>query len=90
MKIFWFEFHEHNEKKLPLGTRRGCGVTAHDKEDAIKLLKYFIFKDWEVLPINSIKENISLEELEQNHVAPNIGNIMERGLWYPNFGLPPG
>lgn len=86
MKVFWIEFEKVEGKELPIGTGWGCGVTAYDKEDAINLMKKLIFKDWKDIPILSSKENITLDDLEQNHVAPNIGNIMIRGIWFPNYG----
>lgn len=86
MIVYWFEFESSGGKELPTGTWLGCGVTAHDKKDAIELLKEKVFKSWADVPVLHVKENISLDDLEQNHVAPNIGNMMIRGIWYPNFG----
>lgn len=86
MIVYWFEFKTLDEIKLPVGTKLGCGVTAYDKDDAINMMKKLIFKGWDKIPISLIKENISLDDLEQNHVKPNIGNIMVRGIWFPNLG----
>lgn len=86
MKVFWVNFKQEAGNELPIGTWMGCGVTAYDKDDALKMLKEKIFFDWELIPIASIKENISIEDLDQNHVVPNIGNFFMRGIWFPNIG----
>jgi hypothetical protein len=86
MKAYWVEFKKSGLRGLPVGTWLGCGVTAYDKEDAIKLLKQLLFKNWNSVPVLSIKENISINDLDQHDVAPDIGNIQVRGIWYPDLG----
>lgn len=86
MKTFWIDFEKTEGKNLPIGTWLGCGVTANNINDAVDLLKRNLFRDWELVPILSVKEDVSIDDLEKNHVLPNIGNIMIRGIWYPNLG----
>jgi hypothetical protein len=87
LKWFWIEFERDPNEVLPLGLGFGCGVTAWTSEDA-----FAVFQDRvvaylrEVSPtIKSMREIKSLDELEQNHVLPNIGNPVVRGVWYPNL-----
>ena len=81
LTIFWFEFERFPE---PTQLNFGCGVTGFDYDDALLLLQTRVFTDREMPPILSSIENISLTNLEQSHVAPNIGNVVERGIWFPN------
>ena len=56
------------------------GVTAWTEADAMNILK----ENADIKNSNSlIKEIKSLEELEKNHVLPNIGDPVIRGIWYP-------
>ena len=65
------------------------GVTAYSIDDAKLLLKeqYFkgIFRQIEIPQIKKVTENIRFQDLDQNHVVPNMGPISERGVWYPNL-----
>lgn len=69
----------------------GIGVTAWSLDDAIQLIKA---EDYP-LPINldelQVREHVTLADLDQHHVIPNMGPMEMRGIWYPcrNLGLPP-
>ena len=73
---FWF-----NAKEI-----RGIGVTAYSLEDAISLIK----NEKSVMSyepnFDSYKENINIQELDQNHIIPNMGVCTNRGIWFPNVG----
>lgn len=28
-------------------------------------------------------EDVNVNDLDQSHVLPNMGNIVERGIWFP-------
>ena len=58
----------------------GIGVTAFSEEDALNIIHRKIDLQ---LQINSIKVIKSIEELEQNHVVPNMEEFITRGIWYP-------
>jgi hypothetical protein len=79
MRRFWFEF-EGTRPFSPLGL--GCGITARDKDDAMNILREKMFEDGE-LPIRRFVQDVSIDELDANHVIPNIGNIFLRGIWFP-------
>ena len=71
---YWFESQEG----------RGIGVTAYNIEDAIKLItnEKAIMSYKPIL--TSYKENINIQELDQNHVIPNMGICINRGIWFPS------
>lgn len=62
------------------------GVTAYTIEDAIDLIMSKALNTEERPEIKTVIENVDIRDLEQNHVAPNIGIPVIRGVWYPNFG----
>ncbi|MEM1055550.1 MAG: hypothetical protein AAGI52_08475 [Bacteroidota bacterium] len=37
----------------------------------------------------SIHEGIGVQDLDENHVVPNMGVIVRRGIWYPNRNASP-
>ena len=58
------------------------GVTAYSTEDALKLLAEAKFS---VDPAVAEVREVRFEELDANHVVPNMGVISRRGVWYPNL-----
>jgi hypothetical protein len=64
------------------GSLKGFGVTAYSADDAFQLLADAN------LPMDSgppkIRE-VGFDELDNNHVVPNMGVISRRGVWYPNL-----
>ena len=69
----------------------GFGVTAWSVEDAIRLLKAEGFDMPESLEQLQVQENVTFADLDHNHVVPNMGPMVMRGVWYPrcNLGFPP-
>ena len=80
MKMFWFKF-----EKLPRPTiiNLGVGVSAYNYDDAIVLLRERMFGPNGPPVIEECLENVKMEDLEKNHVLPNIGNHLIRGVWFP-------
>jgi len=62
---------------------RFVGVTAWKKDDALNLIQDNILKEGLPPNIKSIKEITSLNELDQNHGLPNMGEFVSRGIWFP-------
>jgi hypothetical protein len=76
LSAFWFR----------LNKGLGYGVTAFSKEDAEQLLSSFGYpRDREV--VTDVVEGITHAQLEQNHVVPNAGPIIVRGVWFPNHSF---
>lgn len=82
---FWIKSPKRN---APLG----FGVTARSLDDALRIIRHlgyggFLPEDESSL---TITEGISVSELDQNHIVPNMGPIVVRGMWYPfvTLGVP--
>ena len=59
---------------------RGIGVTAYSEADVIIIVKDKIDEPIEIDSFNMVT---SIDELEQNHVVPNMEEFISRGIWYP-------
>jgi len=86
LDTFWFTFPDNIE--LPMG----IGVTASSEEDALFLIEREGI-DWHKHASKvEIRKGISISDLDQGNVVPNIGPIQFRGVWYPcqniGYGAP--
>jgi hypothetical protein len=83
LKIYWVNLRG----KLP-GLGLGVGITARDWDDAVLLLseggKVLCGEPIDASMIESWREVKDVAELEQKHVRPNMGEILRRGIWFPN------
>jgi len=80
LKRFWFKFAPLAQ---PTPLNLGCGVTALDQEDAIRLLRQKVFLGRTMPKIRQVIENIDISTLDSRHVLPNMGLPHIRGVWYP-------
>jgi|EndMetStandDraft_4_1072995.scaffolds.fasta_scaffold324448_2 hypothetical protein len=79
MTPYWIMVNRTAETPMYLGL--GIGVTARSEADA-RVIVHDQFG--EAISISEIKPIRDMNEIEQNHVAPNIEpNWMIRGVWYP-------
>jgi hypothetical protein len=60
---------------------RGFGVTAWSLEDAVALLKEAGYSI--ELGAATVRDNVGPHDIDENHVAPNAGPSVLRGVWYP-------
>jgi len=74
LKRYWLE--TNNQNRFPLG----IGVTAFSEQDLKNILNE---KIGEPIIIESIIMIKSIDELEQNHVVPNMEEFVSRGVWFP-------
>jgi hypothetical protein len=79
---YWFKFKKSAE---PSNLNLGCGITAYDLEDAYHFLREIIFPDFGVRPIESVIEDVNISTLEANHVRPNMGIPVVRGVGFREF-----
>ncbi len=79
LKRYWFTFQRSLK---PTALNAGCGVTAYGYDDAINLLRERVFGGNELNVIN-FQEDVDLSKLDQNHVTPNMGSVVVRGIWFP-------
>ena len=86
LQTFWITFPEN--LNLPFG----IGVTAESEEDAYFLIEKEGIDWYEHASKIEIKKGISINDLDQSNVVPNIGPIQFRGVWYPcqniGYGAP--
>ena len=61
----------------------GSGVTAYDYDDAIALLKERVFTKETMPKITDFIQDVDVSTLDANHVLPNLGLVIERGIWFP-------
>jgi hypothetical protein len=76
LTAFWFK----------TSTGLGYGVTARDTSDAEMLLEELGYPSPGVSVIGVI-EGIRHEQLDQNHVVPNSGPLLIRGVWFPRHNV---
>ncbi len=63
----------------------GFGVTAHSIDDALGIIRFFGYTNYLPADLASLKiiEGVRYHDLEANHIRPNMGPIVVRGMWYP-------
>jgi hypothetical protein len=61
----------------------GCGVTAFDFQDALRLMDQKIFHSQQRPPFKNIVENVDIRTLDQGHVVVNMRPPNWRGIWFP-------
>jgi hypothetical protein len=85
MKVirYWFEFNFSASSTMPMGIRLGCGITAYGVDDAMIILKDRVFEEDNLPVINKIIENVDINDLDIEHVIPNMGDVTKRGVWFP-------
>lgn len=77
---YWFRF-----ETTSLVLQRGCGVTAYSREDALQVLCEQVFQGQALPVIREIIEDIDVSTLDDEHILPNIGVTIWRGVWYPRI-----
>lgn len=80
MKRFWIELEDEGR---PDFLKLGCGITAFDLNDAMKILEDKVFEGAVIPAVRRIIEDIDVSELDQKHVVPNMEAPMRRGVWFP-------
>jgi hypothetical protein len=80
---YWFRFDVAVADAPPLGVLLGCGVTAHDRADAERLLADRVFGAGGVPGIIQVVEDVDVSALDPSHVRPNMGDPSRRGVWFP-------
>jgi hypothetical protein len=83
VRRFWFEFSADPGTSLPAGVRLGCGVSAYDYDDALQIIQTSVFKNGALPTIARDIEDVDVSELDANHVRPNMGDVLRRGIWFP-------
>jgi hypothetical protein len=58
----------------------GVGITAQSEADALALLEKAFGNQRHPRRVTHVHD---VTELDQDHVVPNMGNWLRRGVWYP-------
>jgi len=83
LQKYWFEFRLSMNDPHPIGTLMGCGVTASSKAEAIELLRERVFRSDSLPLIEKCIEGVEVSHLDPRHVLPNIGDVSQKGIWFP-------
>lgn len=81
LRRYWLEFDENAD--IPSVVRLGCGVTAVDAADALKLVQSKIFRDEPLPKISNLIEDVDISTLDHGHVTPNMATPTNHGIWFP-------
>lgn len=67
---------------ITLNGHLGVGITARSEADALQLFALAFGAAEKIVSVEIIKH---MNDLEQNHVVPNMGgaNWFRRGIWFP-------
>jgi hypothetical protein len=77
LRPYWIKtFGPHHGLVSPIGV----GITAQSVEDAVSLFHAAFGNEHEIQSIEAIMD---MRQIDQGHVAPNMGNALVRGVWYP-------
>jgi hypothetical protein len=82
LRLYWINFIGEDSEELPAGTTMGIGATASNKAEAEEFVRRAFFSDTE-LPSHIVTIIEKLDDLDQHHVRPNMGNHMAPGVWFP-------
>ena len=82
-KRCWFEFEIDAAFNFPPGIGIGCGVTAVDYNDAVKILDEKVFHSIKRPSFKKVIEDVDISTLDQRHVIPNMKPPVNRGVWFP-------
>jgi hypothetical protein len=95
LQRYWFV----GDAEDPFGVT-GIGVTAFTEEDARGLIRRALpalpeqalapWRAWSLdrLSCARVVENVDVRVLDQGHVIPNMGLVVDRGVWWPKLSPP--
>ena len=89
LECYWISFPRDSNLVL------GVGVTAFSEDDAFRLIEEQGIHEWyQGASEIKVERGVRIQDLDQNHVVPNMGPMQLRGVWYPaaniGFGAPRG
>jgi hypothetical protein len=82
LDTFWFSFPQDTYMSL------GVGVTAYSEADAYELMhERGVSEGFANAKEVVVQKNVRIQDLDQNHVVPNMGPMQLRGVWYPCMNI---
>ncbi len=88
MHRFWIKFDVRFGGQT-YGVLLGCGVTANNFDEAMKMCETVVFRGSPVPRVLSVIEDVDLASLDQKHVIPNIADPGRPGVWFPGYNADP-
>ena len=77
LRRFWF----------PLTRHFGIGVTAVSEGEARALAEAARLRYMPEAEFTGVVPDVELDALDANHVLPNAGPVVVRGVWYPRLNI---
>ena len=77
LRRFWF----------PLSRGFGIGVTAATEDEARLMAEDTRSRHFSDAVFTGLVPDVEFAALAQNHVVPNAGPVVVRGVWYPRLNL---
>lgn len=77
MQPYWIKIER---SPTPIALNLGAGITARSEDDARQI---FVLAFGVSHRIQAIKPISDVQDLDQRHVVPNMGNWLRRGVWFP-------
>lgn len=79
LRASWIEFGGDAPLRLALG----CGVTAFNLEEALKLITDLVLNGQTAPAATRVTVDIDISTLDASHVRPNMDSPFIRGVWFP-------
>jgi hypothetical protein len=77
---YWFEFIRGGQATA---LSLGCGITAHNLDDARRMLRQEIFPLYGDRTVARVIEGVEVASLDETGVRRRLGNPAVRGVWFP-------
>lgn len=77
---YWIKF-ERIAAPTPLNL--GCGVTAFDRVDALRIVRDRAFAGGTMPEILEILDDVDVSQIDSRIVTANMGSVLTRGIWFP-------
>ena len=77
LRRFWFQLSQGG----------GIGVTAGSEVEALELAEGARVRFYPAASIVEVVLDVEVSALDQDHVLPNAGPVVVRGVWYPRLNV---
>ena len=77
LRRFWFRLSQGG----------GIGVTAGSEVEARELAEDARLRFYPAASIVGVVPDVQVSALDQDHVLPNAGPVVVRGVWYPRLNV---
>ena len=85
MHRYWIKFDPKGGELGGYGVLMGCGVTADNLEDALRMAGVIVSKGDQMPAVLSVTEDVDTSTLDPKHILPNSAYPDRVGVWFPGF-----